>query len=99
MTTEVTAGPVQFVLDGPPVGGVEPLKFWTYEMLQRLVAVQQQPRVQSIMFAAAQAPTDAPMVRPAPGMFVYAAAEVVAPGKPVGLYIYLGGVWKQLQVV
>jgi hypothetical protein len=98
MTLEVSAGPVQYAIEAPPGGpmgpGVEDLKYWTYEMLQRLVSLQQQPRVQSVMWARVEAATDAPMVRPAPGMMVYAAANVIGAGKPEGLYFYLGGVWK-----
>jgi hypothetical protein len=98
MTLEVSAGPVQYSLEPPPAGpsgpGVEAVKFWAYEMLQRLVGLQQQPRVQSIMWARVEAATDGPIVRPAPGMMVYAAAGVMGAGKPEGLYLYLGGVWK-----
>jgi hypothetical protein len=98
MTLQASSGPVQFALDPPPAGpggiGVDALKYWAYEMLQRLVAVQEQPRVQSIMWARIEAATDPQIVRPAPGMMVYAAAGVVGAGKPEGLYLYLGGVWK-----
>jgi hypothetical protein len=100
MTIDVSAGPVQYSIEPPPAGaagiGVDALKYWAYEMLQRLVGLQQQPRVQSVMWARAESATDAPLVRPAPGMMVYAAANVIGAGKAEGLYVYLGGTWKQL---
>jgi hypothetical protein len=98
MTIEVSAGPVQYSLEPPPAGGIEAVKFWAYEMLQRLVGLQQQPRVQSVMWSRVEAATDAPIVRPAPGMMVYAAANVVGAGKAEGLYLYLGGAWKLVTV-
>jgi hypothetical protein len=98
MTLEVSAGPVQYSIEAPPGGpmgpGVEDLKYWTYEMLQRLVQLQQQPRVQDVMWTRAEAATDPPVLRPAPGMMVWAAANVIGAGKPEGLYFYVGGVWK-----
>lgn len=98
MTLEASAGPVQYSIEPPPAGaagiGVDDLKYWAYEMLQRLVQLQQQPRIQDLMWTRAEAATDPPIVRPAPGMMVWAAAGVVGAGKPDGLYFYQGGAWK-----
>ena len=99
MTIERASGPEQFDVQGPPAGGLEETKYWIHEQLRRLVSVQQQPFVQAAQFAQLVAGTDEHLSRPAEGMLIFAAADVIAAGKPAGLYLYLGGVWMQLQMV
>ena len=99
MTTQSSAGPVQYELEPPPAGGLEGVKSWAFEMLGRLVQLQQQPRVQSVMVARVEAIADMVFQRPADGMLIYAAANVVAAGKPAGLYFYTGGAWKQVSLL
>jgi len=99
MTTRESSGPTEYELEPAPAGGVEAVKAWAFEMLQRLVHLQQQPRVQSVMFARLESAADAAVTRPGDGMLVYAAAEVMGVGKLAGWYVYEGAVWKRLQSV
>ena len=96
MTLERSAGPVQYELDAPPAGGLEEVKTWTREMLLRLLDLQAQPRVQSVMLVRVESASDPVLLRPGEGMLIYAAVNVVGAGKPIGFYAYVGGVWKQL---
>ena len=99
MTLRESSGPTEYALEPAPAGGVEAIKSWAYEMLQRLVNLQQQPRVQSVMFARLESAADQAIARPGDGMMVYAGADVMGAGKAAGWYVYEGAVWKRLQSV
>jgi hypothetical protein len=101
MTLAKTPATVQFAVDAPPAGGLEEAKIWMVNMFNRLVELQQQPRVQRIMFSHIEAsmPADAAVTKPADGMFIWAAADVVGAGAAAGLYLYEGGIWKRVQTV
>jgi hypothetical protein len=99
MTLRESSGPTEYELEPAPAGGIEAVKAWAYEMLQRLVNLQQQPRVQSVMFARLESATDAAIVRPGEGMMIFAAADVLGAGKLAGFYVYEGATWKRLQSV
>ena len=99
MTLRESSGPTEYELEPAPAGGVEAVKAWAYEMLQRLVNLQQQPRVQSVMFARLESSADPAISRPGDGMMVYAAAGVIGVGSLAGFYVYEGAAWKRLQSV
>ena len=99
MTTRESSGPTEYALEPAPAGGIEAVKHWAYEMLQRLVNLQQQPRVQSVMFARLESAADPAFIKPADGMMVYAAAGVIDAGSLAGFYVYEGTIWKRLQSV
>lgn len=99
MTIERASGPIQYEVLPPPAANLADVVQWAYEQFSRLFNLQQQPMVQALQFARVESATDVQITRPAPGMVVYAAAAAIGAGKPEGLYIYLGGAWKQLQTI
>lgn len=88
------AGPTQFQVPQAPAGGLQELKEWTRETLQRLAALQEQPTVQSLIWARVESASDPALMRPAEGMVVFAAPAVL--GTAAGFYGYVGGVWKPM---
>ena len=101
MTLAKTPAMLQFEVDAPPAGGLEEIKIWMVTQLNRLIELQQQPRVQQLMFSHVEAstPPEPAVLKPADGMLLWAAANVVGAGKAAGLYLYEDGIWKRVQTV
>ena len=98
MTLARTPATVQFEVDAPPAGGLEETKVWIVGQLNRLIELQQQPRVQRVMFSQLEV-GDPAVLKPGEGMFMWVAADVVGVGKIAGLYFYEGGTWRRVQTV
>ncbi len=92
MTLERASAAVQFNVEEPPAGGLEPVKAWAVAMFDRLWLAQQQPRVQNLMFARLEVAGE--VAKPIDGMTAWLAAGVAGAGKPEGLYFRMGGAWK-----
>jgi hypothetical protein len=90
-----------FHVENPPTGGLEEVKQWALQMMTRLAELQEQPRIHGIMFGRLEpsTPIDPAISKPGDGMFMWAAAGVVAAGKPEGLYFYSSGAWMRVQLV
>lgn len=97
MTLERAGANVQFQTEPAPAGGLEGVKAWAAAMFERLWLEAQTPRVQRVQFARLEQAGE--VSKPGEGQMCWLAANLAGAGKPEGLYIYMGGAWKQVQLL
>ena len=96
MTLQRAAGPTQYEMPVPPAGGLQEVKEWMRQTLQRLESQAQRPTVQSLILVRVESASDPVLTRPADGMVIYTAADVLGVGTPSGFYGYAAGTWKPM---